>query len=70
MGYGKKGHFTKDCKSTTQGKPLGFINQIKSVQTPEDYKQAKATNKCIIRHFAFYYNSTCKVHKDAKYGAS
>ena len=29
----------------------------------------KATKECSIKHFAFYYNSTCKVHKDAKYGA-
>ena len=28
---------------------------------------AKATKKYLIRHFAFYYNSTYKVYKDAKY---
>ena len=35
----------------------------------KDYKQAKATNECTIRYFAFCYNSICKVHEDAKYGA-
>ena len=28
----------------------------------------KVIKECLIRHFAFYYNSACKVHKDAKYG--
>ena len=28
----------------------------------------KATKEYLIRHFAFYYNSAYKVHKDAKYG--
>ena len=28
----------------------------------------KAIKKYLIRYFIFYYNSACKVHKDAKYG--
>ena len=28
----------------------------------------KAIKKCLIRHFAFCYNSAYKVYKDAKYG--
>ena len=27
----------------------------------------KVIKECLIKHFAFYYNSTCKVHKDTKY---
>ena len=28
----------------------------------------KIIKEYLIKHFAFYYNSACKVHKDAKYG--
>ena len=28
----------------------------------------KAIRKYLIRYFTFYYNSACKVYKDAKYG--
>ena len=28
----------------------------------------KIIKKCLIRHFAFYYNSVYRVYKDAKYG--
>ena len=28
----------------------------------------KVIKECLIRHFAFYYNSAYRVHKDAKYG--
>ena len=33
-----------------------------------DDDQVKAIKKCLIKHFAFYYNSACKVYKDTKYG--
>ena len=29
----------------------------------------KVIRKCLIKYFAFYYNSACKVYEDAKYGA-
>ena len=32
-----------------------------------DDDQVKVIKECLIKHFAFYYNSACKVHKDAKY---
>ena len=28
----------------------------------------KAIKNYLIKYFAFYYNSVCKVYKDAKYG--
>ena len=28
----------------------------------------KVIKECLIKYFAFYYNSACKVYKDAKYG--
>jgi len=24
------------------------------------------TKKCLIKHFAFYYNNACQIYKDAK----
>ena len=33
-----------------------------------DNNYIKATKKYLIKYFAFYYNSACKVYKDAKYG--
>ena len=27
----------------------------------------KVIKECLIKYFTFYYNSACKVHKDAKY---
>ena len=33
-----------------------------------DNNWVKAIKECLIKHFAFYYNSTCRVHEDAKYG--
>ena len=33
-----------------------------------DDNWVKAIKKYLIKHFAFYYNSKCKVYKDAKYG--
>ena len=31
--------------------------------------RVKAIREYLIKHFAFYYNSACRVYKDAKYGA-
>ena len=33
-----------------------------------DNNQVKAIREYLIKHFTFYYNSTYKVYKDAKYG--
>ena len=30
--------------------------------------RVKVIRECLIKHFTFYYNSACRVHKDAKYG--
>ena len=32
-----------------------------------DDDQVKVIRECLIKHFAFYYNSVYKVYKDAKY---
>ena len=58
----QKGHFIKDCKGGQQN----YI--VKSTNTAQNNNQVKAIKEYLIRHFAFYYNSAYKVHKDAKYG--
>ena len=35
---------------------------------PRGNDYIKATKEYLIKHFAFYYNSAYKVHKNAKYG--
>ena len=35
-----------------------------------DNNYIKATKKYLIKYFAFYYNSACKVYKDAKYSVN
>ena len=33
-------------------------------------EEFKGIRECKIRHFAFYYNDSCQVYKEAKYGIS
>ena len=69
MKCGKKGHFIREC-GTAQGKLLGFRNRAQNKGTSEDNNQIKGIRECLIKYFAFYYNSTCTVYKDTKYSAS
>jgi hypothetical protein len=66
--YGKKSHFIKEC-GITQGKLLGFKNKAQNKGILEDDNRIKGIRECLIKHFTFYYNSTCIVYKDTKYGA-
>jgi len=38
--------------------------------TPERTEKFKGTRGCTVKHFAFYYDNSCQVHKEAKYGTS
>ena len=58
----QKSHFTKDYKNSQQSYAVKGINILRD----NDY--IKAIKEYSIKHFAFYYNSACKVHKDAKQG--
>ena len=62
MKYGKKGYFARDCKGSQQN------HAAKGTNMAWNNNYIKAIRECLIRHFAFCYNSACKVHKDAKYG--
>ena len=62
MKYGRKGHFTKDCKGGQQNYTVKGTNILR------DNNQVKAIRECLIKYFTFYYNSVCKVYKDTKYG--
>jgi hypothetical protein len=65
--YSKKGYFIKEC-GTAQGKPLGFRNRVQNKSILEDNNRIKGIRECLIKHFAFYYNSAYTVHEDTKYG--
>ena len=62
MKYSKKNHFAKDCKGGQQN------YAAKGTNTAWNNNHIKVTKEYSIRHFAFCYNSACKVHKDTKYG--
>jgi hypothetical protein len=64
--YSKKDHFIKEC-SIAQGKLLGFKNRAQNKGILEDNNQIKSIRECLIKHFAFYYNSIYTVYKDTKY---
>jgi hypothetical protein len=50
-----------------QGKLLKFKNRAQNKGILEDDNQIKGMRECLIKHFTFYYNSACIVHKDTKY---
>ena len=62
MKCGRKGHFIKDCKGGQQN----YI--VKGTNILRDDDWVKVIKKCLIKYFAFYYNSMYRVYKDAKYG--
>jgi hypothetical protein len=64
--YSKKGHFVREC-GTAQGKLLRFRNRAQNKGILEDDNRIKGMRECLIKHFAFCYNSTCTVHEDIKY---
>ena len=66
MKYGKKGHFVREC-GIAQGKLLGFKNRAQNKGISENNNQIKGIRECLIKHFAFCYNSTCTVYEDTKY---
>ena len=59
--YNKKGYFIKDYKSSQQN------HAVKGTNTAQNNNHIKVIKKYLIKHFAFYYNSAYRVHKDAKY---
>ena len=62
MKYGRKSHFAKDCKGGQQNYTVKGTNILR------DNNRVKAIKEYLIKYFAFYYNSACKIHKDIKYG--
>ena len=62
MKCGRKGYFAKNCKGGQQ------IYIVKGTNILKDNNQVKVIKECLIKYFAFYYNSTCRVYKNAKYG--
>ena len=61
MKCSRKGHFTKDYKGGQQNYAVKGTNILRE----DDW--VKVIRECLIKYFAFYYNSVCRVYKDAKY---
>ena len=61
MKCGRKGYFIKDYKGGQQNYAVKGTNILR------DDDWVKVIRECLIKYFAFYYNSECKVYKDAKY---
>ena len=61
MKCGRKGYFIKNCKGGQQN----YI--VKGINILRDNNWVKVIKECLIKYFAFYYNSACRVYKDAKY---
>ena len=61
MKCGRKGYYAKDCKGDQQNYAVKGTNMLRNND------QVKAIREYLIKYFAFYYNSACKVHKDTKY---
>ena len=61
MKCGRKGYFTKDYKEGQQN----YI--VKGTNILRNDDRVKATREYSIKYFTFYYNSACRVYKDAKY---
>ena len=61
MKCGRKGHFIKDCKGGQQN----YI--VKDTNILKNNNRVKVIKECLIKHFAFYYNSICRVYEDVKY---
>ena len=61
MKCGYKGYYTKNYKGGQQN----YI--VKGISILRDNNQVKVIRECLIKYFAFYYNSIYKVYKDAKY---
>jgi hypothetical protein len=66
--YNKKGYFVREC-GITQRKLLGFRNRAQNKGILEDNNWIKGMRECLIKYFAFCYNSVYTVYKDTKYSA-
>ena len=53
-----------------QNQGITLLRNIKRFKGVNKKEKFKGTQKCKLRHFAFYYNNNCPVHKKAKYSAS
>jgi Retrotransposon gag protein/Zinc knuckle len=68
MNCGKPGHYARDCRSGQRN------HAVKGTRSSEydssNTSVLRGTKECSINHFTFCYNNNCRIHSDAKYGAS
>jgi len=69
MNCGKQDYYTKNCRQSQSTKAIKGTTNLK-LSNPRGSKELKETRGYVVKHFAFYYNNRCPVHKEAKYNAS
>jgi len=71
MNCGKQGHFARDCRGGQSNHAVkGTRPAEKDTYVQRDDGALRGTKECSINSFAFCYNNACRIHEDAKYGAS
>ena len=66
MKYRKQGYYARDCRNQNVTL-LRNIKRFKGISKKEEFK---GTWECKLRHFAFYYNNSCLIYKEAKYNVN
>jgi hypothetical protein len=71
MNCGKKGHYARDCRGGQSNHAMkGTRRPADDIHVQRDDNVLRGTKECSINSFAFCYNNACRIHEDAKYGAS
>jgi len=70
MNCGKQGHFARDCRGGQNNHAVKGTRPADDIHVQRDDNVLRGTKECSIKSFAFCYNNACRIHEDAKYGAS
>jgi hypothetical protein len=71
MNCGKQGHYARDCRGGQNNHAVkGTGRPADDTHVQRDDSVLRGTKECSINSFAFCYNNACRIHEDAKYGAS
>jgi hypothetical protein len=70
MNCGRQGHYARNCKEGQKYHAIKGTRTVDDTPTQRNDNVLRGTKECSIKSFAFCYNHACRVHEDAKYGAS
>ena len=69
MNCKRQNHYTRNCRQGQSTKAIKGTTNLR-LNNPKRSKELKETKGCVIKYFAFCYNNSCPVYKEAKYGTS